>query len=101
MKDLEHDLDNLRKDLNRLMQSHIKLQNQIYIAEPEKIDEEDNWNLADTKIGGVWLKDDIKTFIQKVNEDINREEVGVNNVKGLIYPENVKMIIKKWTGDLK
>ncbi len=62
--------------------------------------EEDNWNLVDICVKGVsyddilYIQNTIKTFIQKINEDVNNSFFSEHD-KGLI-----RKIIQDRVGDL-
>ena len=64
----------------------------------ELFEEEDNWNLADNYFNeDLFAKDEIKTFIQKVKEDVKKKSDGMTNA---IYHNTLFKIIDKRAGDL-
>ncbi len=81
----------------------IKLETEMRLV-LDKPNEEDNWNLVDDSCGSVvYNVEQIKTFIQKVKEDIEkkagRQMEGISQmyIDGLRY---VKNIIDKRAGNL-
>ena len=103
MANLKEDVDELRRTVIKLQQSHIKWKKVVYKDETN----EDNWNLADNQLQpfnenkDMFNREEIKTFIKKVKEDIdekvNRQYGSESYIKGLNY---VKEIIDKRAGRL-
>ena len=68
----------------------------------EIYEEEDNWNLADHKDSdGSFFPSEVKTFIQKVKEDIDKCIDETNTIGERATKITMKRVIDKRAGDLK
>ena len=110
---LRKEIDELRQDFVKIQEQHITLQKVVYDKESSaEHKKEDNWNLAENNAlisdipleKDLYFKKDIKTFIQKVKEDVYKVIPTYNREEHPDYPfigkPKVNEIIDKRIGKL-
>ena len=123
LQKLKEEVDTLRKSLIGLQNSHIKMQEKVYREESKenyeeiweehkkhcdwcRNEEEDSWNLADNEWnvpdgdGRAFSLKDIKTFIQKVKEDVQKEYYKHIEDRSVIPIQRINEILDKRAGKL-